>query len=123
MNVGTQIARSAEIGAKVERLLRRRSDIAVKKYTEQVGSAVGAHDGAGDGKLPALLTGAVTPWSAWQYTVDAMQRSVLFWDTLRQRGDEFVASSINGLQPALHFESSMVLDGRGFERPVNYALL
>jgi hypothetical protein len=33
------------------------------------------------------------------------------------------SSAVAGLQPALHFDYEMVLDGRGFERPVNYALL
>ncbi|WP_217619371.1 DUF3141 domain-containing protein, partial [Achromobacter sp. GbtcB20] len=64
-----------------------------------------------------------TPWNVMSYAVDAAQRSVLFWDTLRQRGNDFVASAVHDLEPVLHFESETVLDGRGFERPVNYALL
>ena len=69
----------------------------------------------------------MTPWDAmigwYNYSVDFAQRSVLFWDTLRQRGNNFVKSTREGLLPVLHFDYEMVLDGRSFERPVNYALV
>ncbi len=47
-------------------------------------------------QMPAcLMDSLLNPWKwaqdCWDYTVDAAQRSVLFWDTLRQRGDNFVA--------------------------------
>jgi pimeloyl-ACP methyl ester carboxylesterase len=120
MDAGTRITRSAEIGTKIRLLLRRRTENAFKAYGERVREALGGQDEPG--KLPALLAGA-TPWNAWRYTVDAMQRSILFWDTMRIRGNEFVEDAVHGQQPALHFEYETVLDGRGFERPVNYALL
>jgi pimeloyl-ACP methyl ester carboxylesterase len=121
MDAGSQIARSADIAAKVGTLLRRRGETAVKHFSERVR---GAADGGEDhNKLPSLWAAAANPWNAWQYTVDAAQRTLLFWDTLRQRGNEFVASAVHGLEPALHFDAETVLDGRGFERPVNYALL
>ena len=123
MDAGTRIARSADVATKVGILLRRRLDTAVKQYTERVRGAVdGEADAKGGAKLPAMLA-AATPWNAWHYMIDAAQRSILFWDTMRQRGNEFVASAVSGVQPALHFDSEMVLDGRRFERPVNYALL
>jgi pimeloyl-ACP methyl ester carboxylesterase len=121
MDAGSQIARSADIGAKVGMLLRRRGETAVKHFSERVQGAVDG--GEGRNKLPSLWAAAANPWNAWQYTVDAAQRTLLFWDTLRQRGNEFVASAVHGLEPALHFDAETVLDGRGFERPVNYALL
>jgi pimeloyl-ACP methyl ester carboxylesterase len=58
-----------------------------------------------------------------QYAVDAFQRSILFLDALRQRGDNFVENASAGLKPVLHFDYETILDGRTFERPVNYALL
>jgi pimeloyl-ACP methyl ester carboxylesterase len=122
MDAGSKIARSAEIGTKVSTLLRRRNETAVKQFTERVQGALDGGAGHGSGKLPTLLA-AATPASAWHYAIDAAQRGILFWDTMRMRGNEFVASAVNGLQPVLHFDSEMVLDGRGFERPVNYALL
>jgi hypothetical protein len=120
MDVGSQLARSAEIDTKVGRLLRRRNETAVKQFTDKVKEAVEGDDG--QPRLPSLLA-AANPWNAWHYAIDATQRTILFWDTMRQRGNEFVESAVHGLQPALHFDSEMVLDGRGFERPVNYALL
>jgi hypothetical protein len=120
MDVGSQLARSAEIGTKVGRLLRRRNETAVKQFTDKVKEAVEGDDG--QPRLPSLLA-AANPWNAWHYAIDATQRTILFWDTMRQRGNEFVESAVHGLQPALHFDSEMVLDGRSFERPVNYALL
>jgi pimeloyl-ACP methyl ester carboxylesterase len=48
---------------------------------------------------------------------------VLFWDTLRQRGNNFVEHERQGLPPVLRFDYEMLMDGRTLERPVNYALL
>jgi hypothetical protein len=63
-------------------------------------------------------------WGEWQaYATDAAQRWVLFWDTLRRRGNDFVAHERAGMPPVLHFAHETVLDGRTFGRPVNYALL
>jgi pimeloyl-ACP methyl ester carboxylesterase len=120
MDAGSKLTRSAEVGAKVGKLLRRRRETAVTHFTERVKAAV--EGDAGSSKLPALLA-AANPLNAWHYTIDAAQRSILFWDTMRRRGNEFVSSAVHGLEPALHFDSEMVSDGRGFERPVNYALL
>lgn len=123
MDAGTRIARSADIGAKVGLLLRRRSETAVKQFTDKVRGALDGGDGANMAVVPGKLAALPTPWNVMSYAVDAAQRSVLFWDTLRQRGNDFVASAVHGLEPVLHFDSETVLDGRGFERPVNYALL
>ena len=68
--------------------------------------------------------GAAPAWSDWcRYSVDYAQRWTLYWDTLRQRGNNFIEHERAGMPPVLHFDSEMVMDGRGFERPVNYALL
>ena len=58
-----------------------------------------------------------------RYGVDFAQRSILFWDTLRQRGNNFVEHERQGLPPVLRFDYEIVMDGRSFKRPVNYALL
>jgi pimeloyl-ACP methyl ester carboxylesterase len=121
MDAGTKLARSNDIGIKVGMLYRKRAEVAVKHVTDRVQEAIGTKDG-GPGKVPQLLAGA-NPWSAWQYTIDAAQRMILFWDTLRERGNQFVAHAQRGLEPVLHFDYETVLDGRTFERPVNYAML
>lgn len=57
-----------------------------------------------------------------EYCVDSVQRSVLFWDTLRRRGNNYVDHLVAGQPPVLTFEYEIIMDGRTFERPVNYAL-
>src|SRR5688572_884599 len=120
MDTVTQIARSQEVSKKVVTLLQKRVGLAQERYKERVQKALS--DLATD-----FLQRPMTPWDAmigwYNYSVDFAQRSVLFWDTLRQRGNMFVKSTREGLVPVLHFKYEMVLDGRSFERPVNYALV
>ncbi|HLS17023.1 MAG TPA: DUF3141 domain-containing protein [Paenalcaligenes sp.] len=58
-----------------------------------------------------------------EYWLDAQQRSALFLDILRQRGDQFIEHTQAGKPPVLVFEHECVLDGRTLEQPVNYSLL
>ncbi len=57
------------------------------------------------------------------YATDAIERSILFADTLRQRGDIYVEHVRAGEPPLLKFEHELVLDGRELPRPCNYVLL
>ncbi|MGB8399408.1 DUF3141 domain-containing protein [Bradyrhizobium sp.] len=57
------------------------------------------------------------------YQRDFLERTILFWDTLRQRADNMIAHERAGKPPLLDFDYELVLDARRFERPVNYALL
>ena len=57
------------------------------------------------------------------YALDAAQRSVLFWDTLRERGNEYLRHEMAGKPPLLKFEHELLLDARQLEPPCNYALL
>ncbi|MCI0429679.1 MAG: DUF3141 domain-containing protein [Rhodospirillales bacterium] len=60
---------------------------------------------------------------AWQYGLDVWQRSVLFWDILRQRANNMLEHERAGLPPLLDFKYETILDARRFEHPANYALL
>ncbi|MFY7864684.1 DUF3141 domain-containing protein [Roseateles sp.] len=60
---------------------------------------------------------------ALDYWVDAAQRSVLFWDVLRERGNVYAQHAKSGKPPVLVFEFETVLDAREFELPANYALV
>lgn len=74
--------------------------------------------------MPTVDKGVSTPFNdAMSYYVDALQRSVLFMDVLRERGDNMLAHERAGQPPLLDFEHELVLDARQFERPANYALL
>jgi len=60
---------------------------------------------------------------AGEYLVDSWQRSLLFIDTLRQRGDNYLEHLRKGQPPVLTFPYTVIMDGRNLERPVNYALV
>jgi hypothetical protein len=65
-----------------------------------------------------------TYWSDFvDYQRDVLERTVLFWDTLRQRADNMIEHERAGLPPLIDFKYETLLDARRFERPVNYALL
>lgn len=71
-------------------------------------------------KVAAL---SVQPADFWNYSIDAWQRSVLFWDVLRKRANIMLEHEEAGMPPVLTFQYEMLLDARHFERPANYALL
>jgi pimeloyl-ACP methyl ester carboxylesterase len=67
------------------------------------------------------------PWlglwaPAFDYAVDAVQRSVLFWDVMRQRGNQYREHLAESVPNVLDFKAELVVDGRKLERPVNYCL-
>ena len=60
---------------------------------------------------------------AWDYWVNSCQRTVLFWDVMRKRGNQAIEHYKKGKPPVLVFDYELVIDGRTLERPVNYMLL
>src|SRR5947208_3796886 len=60
---------------------------------------------------------------AMEYMVDAAQRTVLFWDVMRQRGNQYREHLAETAPHVLEYEVELVVDGRTLERPVNYALV
>jgi pimeloyl-ACP methyl ester carboxylesterase len=120
MDATKHAARSQDIGTKVALLYRRRLKIAQDHFTERMQKAY-ADNVAGLVKQPASAAGIWTDW--YRYAVDATQRSILFWDTMRERGNNFVEHTRKGLPPVLHFDYEMVADGRKLDRPVNYAMV
>jgi hypothetical protein len=58
-----------------------------------------------------------------EYWTDAVQRAVLFTDILRKRGNIYLDHLADDQPPVLVFDYDMVMDGRTFERPANYALV
>lgn len=119
MDVGTQLAHSHDIGNKIGMIFRKRTKNALEHFNQRVSEAV---NGDGSDSLFKLLA-LSDPWSNYLYAADTIQRSILFWSTLRERGNNFVENALSGLKPVLHFEYDTILDGRSFDRPVNYALL
>jgi pimeloyl-ACP methyl ester carboxylesterase len=69
--------------------------------------------------LPPL--GAFAP--AAEYMVDTAQRSILFWDVMRQRGNQYRQHMAETVPHVLDYQAELVLDGRNLARPVNYLLV
>ncbi|WP_414471314.1 DUF3141 domain-containing protein [Microvirga sp. M2] len=112
----TALARSQ---AKVTEVYHERCAKAVQRYLDAVKAA---GEPLRDGAIRAA-----SPLDVWRdasaYWLDFTQRSVLFWDTLRQRGDNWIEHEKGGKPPLLAFDWEMIADARTFERPVNYALV
>jgi len=70
----------------------------------------------------AMFPGAAA-LQAIDYSLDAWQRSVLFLDILRRRGNTYFARNARRAPHVLHYEFELVMNGLELERPVNYALL
>jgi pimeloyl-ACP methyl ester carboxylesterase len=120
LNTAKQLAMSHDIQTKVSLLFQQRTKLASERLIERV-RRTQADTFAGQGAKP------LAPWDAWAlgnaYAADFAQRLILFWDTLRERGNNFIEHAAQGMPPVLHFDFDMVLDAREFARPVNYALV
>ena len=120
MDASTQLAHSQDVATKVSLLLQKRLKLAQEHYTARVEQAYRDYSEA----ISATPAQPADMWTSWyRYGVDFMQRSVLFWDTMRQRGNNFIEHTRQGLPPVLSFEYDTIVDGRRLERPVNYALV
>ena len=118
-NLPKMLSQSHDVSAKVAQLLQTRTRLALERFTERARHAAG--------EASALTTSPNSVAELWaegaRYGVDFAQRSILFWDTLRKRGNNFLEHERQGLPPVLRFDYETVMDGRSFRRPVNYALL
>ncbi len=67
------------------------------------------------------------PWRPWQdaadYLTDMAQRSVLFWDVLRRRGNQYHEHANQDAPHVLRFDGEILIDGRTLARPANYGLV
>jgi pimeloyl-ACP methyl ester carboxylesterase len=112
MDTGEKLARSVDISERITRVLQRRLQVATEQFQKRSQAAL-------QGLQPAAAS-----WALWpQYAIDCAQRAVIFWDTLRQRGNNYLEHVQRGQPPVLHFEHETVIDGRTLQKPVNYALL
>src|SRR5437763_8731195 len=79
---------------------------------------------ASDGRGSHLCaTTMANPFVSWvEYMMDAAQRNVLFWDVLRQHGNQYREQAKQLAPHVLHYELELLIDGRNLEPPVNYVL-
>jgi pimeloyl-ACP methyl ester carboxylesterase len=61
--------------------------------------------------------------SAVEYMVDAGQRSILFLDVMRRRGDQYREHVAQTAPHVLQYAAELIIDGRQLNEPVNYALV
>jgi pimeloyl-ACP methyl ester carboxylesterase len=76
-------------------------------------------------EIPALPGGAMSGLvaNAVEYMVDAGQRSALFLDILRQRGDQYRKHIAQTAPHVLSYAAELIIDGRKLDQPVNYVLV
>lgn len=70
--------------------------------------------------IEASAVGSTTTWP--DYAVDALQRSILFLDLLRRRGNEEVEITSRPLATLLSFDHEVLMSGLSLPRPINYSL-
>jgi pimeloyl-ACP methyl ester carboxylesterase len=74
--------------------------------------------------MASSMNAALQPMGfAGEYMVDAMQRSILFWDVMRKRSEQYYTQKAKTVPHVLRFGVELVLDARTFQRPVNYLLV
>jgi pimeloyl-ACP methyl ester carboxylesterase len=111
--------RSVRISRTVAGKLQQRTQNAREHFALRVRAAYAAFaQAAPRGKTPFDLARDIA-----EYQVDFAQRSVLFLDTLRQRGNQWLAHEAAGKPPVLSYDYEMIADARTYERPANYALV
>ena len=72
-------------------------------------------------QLPSDIFGMFAP--AMDYAIDATQRTLLFWDVMRQRGNQYREHLAETVPNVLSYEADLIIDGRALQRPVNYGLV
>ena len=55
--------------------------------------------------------------AATEYMLDAWQRTILTWDVLRERGNQYLEHTKSGKPPVLVFDYETVVDGRELPKP------
>jgi len=69
------------------------------------------------------MTRYFDPHAFSEYAIDAGQRTILFWDTLRQRGNQHREHIAKPVPNVLQFDFDLIMDGKGLPEPVNYRLV
>jgi hypothetical protein len=57
------------------------------------------------------------------YMIDLAQRTILFWDVMRERGNRYREHEARTAPHVLRYQVELIVDGRTLERPVNYGLV
>jgi hypothetical protein len=60
---------------------------------------------------------------ALEYLIDLSQRTILFWDVMRARGNGYREHEAKTVPHVLRYQVELIVDGRTLERPVNYGVV
>lgn len=78
-------------------------------------------------QVPESLVSMIDPFgfgrAAVNYWRDSVERNVLYWDVMRQRGNEYLEHIEKTRPSVLGFDADIIMLGEGLPRPVNYELL
>ncbi|MCU0576716.1 MAG: DUF3141 domain-containing protein, partial [Desulfobacterota bacterium] len=58
-----------------------------------------------------------------EYLLDAAQRTVLYWDVMRQRGNQYLEHISEKAPNVLQFDYEVLMSGRTLPQPVNYGIV
>lgn len=94
-----------------------------KLESHRAESPKAADGNAGADPSAVMSLGAGFAQEAWSYWQDACERTILFWDVMRQRGNNYLAHAAQTAPHVLKFDCDLVVDGRKLPRPVNYGLV
>jgi pimeloyl-ACP methyl ester carboxylesterase len=95
-------------------------------HSKQALETAQANSEANWARWQQVMAGLMTPMLAqhwWAYAVDGAERSVLFADAMRERGNHFVEHEEGSHKTVLSWEHEIVVDGKTLPRPVNYSLV
>ncbi len=117
---------AARTTARATRAKERRAEATIPRPPERTGAKPAptrqqAPEPTTDHAQFGILPGAIR--DVVDYQRDLLERTILFWDTLRQRANNMLEHERAGLPPLLNFKYETLLDARLFEHPANYALL
>lgn len=84
MGTSMRFAESQDLAGKIASLSRKRLETAVADYAARVRATYTQY-----AESCKASPGNVQQWwsEPYYYTIDFLQRSILFWDSLRQRGN------------------------------------
>ncbi len=119
-------AREGQPGAARSRQASRAVTIKTKQTGDGAAEPAQTAVAAGKPQAGIVKTATLAVPSAFDvlaYQRDVLERTILFFDTLRKRANAMLEHERAGLPPLLNFKYETLLDARGFERPANYALL
>lgn len=100
-------------------MLHPEHERAVSRAPVAHGDAPGGHHAV----ARAVRRGPLAPWlDAVDYAWDAWQRSILYLDVMRERGNQYRDYMARRTPGVLMFDAEVLVDGRTLEHPCNYGL-